>query len=57
MIIYEHLLNYLDTWSALKHYRQQHVTDAFAEIRAYLAAHHDLIELRFPILLRLGKLH
>ena len=53
----EQLLNYLDTWSALKHYRQQHVTDAFAEIRAYLEAHHDLIELRFPILLRLGKLH
>lgn len=49
------LLNYLNTWSALKHYREQQDCDPLAAIQAYVVAHTALIQLNFPILLRLGK--
>ncbi|TCM70974.1 methyltransferase family protein [Acinetobacter calcoaceticus] len=54
------LLNYLSTWSGLKHYKQQRGTDPLIPIQHYLAAHQldshqSEIEVQFPILLRMGK--
>lgn len=51
------LLNYLQTWSALKHYQKQQQDDPLQGVVAALAALDEgaVIEVRFPLFLRLGK--
>lgn len=50
------LLQYLSTWSAVKHYQKQKSTDALAEVSSYLTDMDQVLEIKFPIFLRLGKL-
>ena len=51
------LLNYLNTWSGLQHYLKQHTETPLLELQQLLQQQsaQDL-EIRFPILLRLGCL-
>lgn len=51
----QQLLNYLNTWSALKHFRQQHSHDPLTDICVFLASFHQPIQLSFPIYLRVGR--
>lgn len=48
------LLNYLKTWSAVKHYQKQQGGDPLQGVVAALAQCDALIEVRFPVFLRLG---
>ena len=53
------LLDYLNTWSALKHYRAKNSDDPLYEFKAFFALDdhaNQLFELKFPIFLRLGRL-
>lgn len=53
------LLDYLNTWSALKHYRAKNSDDPLYEIKAFFALDdygNQVFELKFPIFLRLGRL-
>ena len=53
------LLDYLNTWSALKHYRAKNSDDPLFEFKAFFALDdhvNQLFELKFPIFLRLGRL-
>ena len=53
------LLDYLNTWSALKHYRAKNSDDPLYEFKAFfeLDDHaNQVFELKFPIFLRLGRL-
>ena len=53
------LLDYLNTWSALKHYRAKNSDDPLYEFKAFFALDDhatQLFELKFPIFLRLGRL-
>lgn len=50
------LLDYLNTWSAIKHYRQQTGNDPLAQLTHVLKHHEKLIALQFPILLRVGSM-
>lgn len=52
----EQLLNYLSTWSAVKHYVAKRQQDPLLELRHSLEQRSDLFELRFPIFMRLGRL-
>ncbi|MBT8319607.1 MAG: class I SAM-dependent methyltransferase, partial [Gramella sp.] len=52
----EHLLGYLRTWSAVKHYQKANKTDPVILIESKLrGAFGDSNEVVFPILLRMGK--
>ena len=53
------LLDYLNTWSALKHYRAKNSDDPLYEFKAFFALDdhaNQVFELKFPIFLRLGRL-
>lgn len=50
------LLDYLNTWSAVKHYRQQTGKDPFIQLANLLEHYKEPIKIRFPILLRIGHL-
>jgi ubiquinone/menaquinone biosynthesis C-methylase UbiE len=53
------LLDYLNTWSALKHYRAKNSDDPLYEFKAFFAVDdhpNQVFELKFPIFLRLGRL-
>lgn len=52
----EQLLNYLSTWSAVKHYVAKRQQDPLLELRHSLEQRSDLFELRFPIFMRVGRL-
>ena len=51
----EQLIDYLYTWSAIKHYIQQNDTDPLNRIRA-LCSSDQSFQIEFPILLRVGTL-
>ncbi len=54
---FEHLIGYLRTWSAVKHYKKEHQRDPVLLIESSLKkAFGESNEVIFPILLRLGKL-
>lgn len=53
------LLDYLNTWSALKHYRAKNSDDPLYEFKAFFAVDdyaNQVFALKFPIFLRLGRL-
>ena len=53
------LLDYLNTWSALKHYRAKNSDDPLYEFEAFFALDdhaNQVFELKFTIFLRLGRL-
>jgi SAM-dependent methyltransferase len=53
------LLDYLNTWSALKHYRAKNSDDPLCEFKAFFTLDdhaNQLFALKFPIFLRLGRL-
>lgn len=51
------LLDYLNTWSAVKHYRQKNENDLFDQLKQLLVKKGDvLFQVNFPILLRVGCL-
>ena len=50
------LLNYIQTWSAVKHYQQQNQRNPLQALEAYLARQTDHVWVEFPVLLRLGRL-
>lgn len=53
------LLDYLNTWSALKHYRAKNSDDPLYEFKAFFALDdhaNQVFALKFPIFLRLGRL-
>lgn len=54
----EQLLEYLHNWSGLKHDRANNIEmkKSLATIVTYLDRNQDLIEIKFPIFMRLGKL-
>lgn len=56
----EHLIGYLNTWSAVNHFIQQNgynpIDTLQAEIEKYWSIK-ETIEVKFPILLRIGRLH
>lgn len=55
----EQLVSYLNTWTGLKHYREKNADaekDPLSNLVAYLAQSDELIQIRFPIFLRIGKL-
>ena len=52
------LLDYLNTWSALKHYRAKNSDDPLFELNAFFELEQNtrrIVEVRFPIFLRLGR--
>lgn len=55
----EQLIGYLNTWTGLKHYREKNTNlkkDPLSDLTAYLAQSDELIQVKFPIFLRIGKL-
>lgn len=52
----EQLLNYLSTWSAVKHYVLKTQQDPLCELRGYLEQQSGSFELSFPIFMRVGRL-
>ena len=50
------LLKYLSTWSAVKHYQQQNQDEPLWEIAELLQHDQQLINIEFPVFLRVGKL-
>lgn len=53
----EHLLGYLRTWSAVKHYQKKKKSDPVSQIEEELRkAFGKVNNLRFPIFMRMGKL-
>ncbi|MUP45812.1 class I SAM-dependent methyltransferase [Gramella sp. BOM4] len=53
---FEHVLGYLRTWSAVKHYREKHHSDPVKLVERELKqAFGDLNKVSFPILFRMGK--
>lgn len=56
----EHLLGYLQTWSAVKHYQNKNNRNPVDLIRQQLQAawgNEEAKTVRFPLLLRIGKIH
>ena len=51
----EQLLGYLNTWSAVKHHREKNNQDPLLEIIQFLANDSQMIEVTFPIFLKVGK--
>jgi hypothetical protein len=53
----EHLIGYLNTWSAVKHFTKQNGTNPVDDLRKEIAAvwMQDEIEVSFPLLLRVGR--
>ena len=55
-----HFLGYLKTWSAVRHFTKQNGFNPVDELEAQLDpfwAEDEMHEVKFPILLRLGKIH
>ena len=50
----QQLLSYLNTWSALKHYQEQHADDPLQLISNALKAAPEYLYVTFPVLLRVG---
>ncbi len=51
------LLNYLNTWSGLQHYLKQHTDTPLLELQQLLQQQPAQgLEIKFPVLLRLGRL-
>lgn len=50
------LLAYLNTWSAIRHYRQQNADNPLAAFEEKLTVSDQQLQLHFPIFLRLGKI-
>lgn len=50
------LLNYLNTWSALKHYKNQNLNDPLASLGEELRQSDQLLNIKFPVFLRIGHL-
>ncbi|WOE31039.1 MULTISPECIES: class I SAM-dependent methyltransferase [unclassified Acinetobacter] len=48
------LLDYLNTWSAIRHYRQQHQQDPLQDFLEKLQYADPMLQISFPIFLRLG---
>ncbi len=56
----EHLLGYLNTWSAVKHFTKHHNYNPVELLRKQLEqlwTKEPLLEVSFPLLLRIGKIH
>ncbi len=55
----DHLIGYLNTWSAVKHYVKKNKNNPTQQLKMELQKHWDnneLKEVKFPILLRIGKI-
>lgn len=52
----EQLINYLNTWSALKHFREKNQNQPLVEIQKFLENDHESVLVEFPVLFRAGKL-
>ncbi|QRM90263.1 methyltransferase domain-containing protein [Lacinutrix sp. WUR7] len=55
----EHLIGYLNTWSSVKHFIDQNAYNPVDSLQLQLEKHwnsEDLKEVKFPILLRIGRL-
>ena len=50
------LLNYIQTWSAVKHYQQQNQGNPLQALETYLELQTGYLMVEFPVLLRLGRL-
>jgi len=50
------LLDYFNTWSAIKHYRQQTGKDPLIELNEILSQPAEIFTVQFPIFLRIGAL-
>lgn len=56
----EHLIGYLSTWSAVKHYIRQHKENPVISLRSKLKTYwqaNELREINFPMLLRIGTIN
>lgn len=56
----EHLIGYLNTWSAVKHFIRQKKYNPVNQLENELRQHWEqgeIKEVKFPILLRIGKIH
>lgn len=51
---FKQLIQYLGTWSAVQHYILQKGTDPLQELNAAYADLNQIVEVRFPVLLRVG---
>ncbi|MDY6456207.1 class I SAM-dependent methyltransferase [Acinetobacter faecalis] len=49
------LLDYLNTWSAIKHYKKKNEDDPLATLKMALTEQDVSYEIEFPILLRIGR--
>ena len=49
------LLDYLNTWSAIKHYKMKNEDDPLATLKMALTEQDVSYEIEFPILLRIGR--
>ena len=52
----QQLLSYLNIWSALKHYQEQHADDPLQLISKALKAAPEHLDVTFPVLMRVGTL-
>jgi DUF1680 family protein len=55
----EHLIGYLNTWSAVKHFIKENGHNPIDKLQSELEQHWDkgqTIEVRFPLLLRIGQI-
>lgn len=52
------LLDYINTWSAIKHYKNKHEDNPLAQLEAYIKQNQDVnaLNIEFPVLLRIGKI-
>jgi len=56
----EHLIGYLNTWSAVKHFIKQNGYNPIDELQSEIEHHWnngEVKEITFPLLLRIGKIH
>lgn len=49
------LLDYLNTWSAIKHYKTKNLNDPLEALKQNISDSEQLFDVEFPILLRFGK--
>ena len=52
---FQQLIDYLHTWSALKHYIEQNQSDPIDQIQ-HVFTTDQMLDIEFPVLLRVGKL-